>query len=363
MKIRSITISTLLMTALLGFYTMNVARVWAVQEQKFKTLKLVRTYQSEEEYQRASAKLLRVKKPIVDNGESIKFIEPETGQLLTQLKKKEPEVLREEKRGEYTTVMEKTYEYQISTHQSLVMYTDEGGYVKETGANPPLLYPQPQKRILYNRKGEVITELPPMLGYIEDSPDRNYFVATYSGEGESDSLYVYDMRGHLLKKQEIKADISFQYSSNSEYVKVKKTLRSQAFGEAYLFTKTGDFVTKYDYGELHDYLFDFHVSNDGKLLLFSMFNNAYLISSEGQVIWQKPYLRIMDCRFNREKNYLILYSLIDNKPLNESRKSIKIVSLPNGELLEEMDGIELIHLTEKNFVIKREGNYYEYTVK
>jgi len=333
-------------------------------EQEFKTLELVRTYQSKENVRATYSELFP--KQVIENTEkSIDFRDPGTGQLVKQLNKKEPEVLREEKHGKYTTVMEKTYDYTISTHQSLVMYTEyEGGYVKETEANPPSLYPQPQKRILYNRKGEVITELPPMLNYLEDSPDHNYFVATYDGEGKADFIYFYDMKGNLLKKQEMNAHIGLKYSSDSKYVKVEKYDPSLAFGEVYLFTKIGDFITKYDYGTaLHDYLFDFHVSDNADLLLFSMFNNAYLISNDGRILWKKPYFQIMDCRFHTEKNYLIFYSMLDDKPMNESRKSITTVSLIDGELLDTIEDVELGQFTQNGFIIKKEGTYYEYTIK
>ena len=56
---------------------------------EYQTLDLVRTYTSEAEFQAANAKMLREKQPIVDDGESITFLDPETGQVLTRMKKEQ----------------------------------------------------------------------------------------------------------------------------------------------------------------------------------------------------------------------------------------------------------------------------------
>ena len=296
--------------------------------QEYQTLELVRTYASEAEVRAVYPELFT--KPVIkDEGDVINFYDPLTNTMVKQLKKELPKVVREEKRGEQNIIIERSSGYQIAPDQSSMLYTEyEEPYIKETHEGLWEDGATPQKNLLYTHQGHVVTELSPNLNTVVVSPNQNYFVAASCGEGWCDALEFYEINGHLLKKEEINASIGITFSTNSEYVVIQNIDSSKAFGEITLFTKTGDFIRRYDYGaQLRDYLFAAHVSDHVEWLLFSMFKSAYLVAGDGQILWQKPYLRIIDCRFYPEKNQLILYSMIDNSPLNESRKAISIVSL------------------------------------
>lgn len=159
-------------------------------EQRLKTLELVRTYHSEAEFQTANAKLLRANKPIVDDGESIKFFDPETGQLLKQMKKektRESIAFTEAERAKLTNssntepVVKHAMSYYIPKQGPSYLLVSE--YEIKTyhldGEGGPNYH---IKNItLYNSRGERIMDMPSYTNLITSSPNKESFVAYYDG--------------------------------------------------------------------------------------------------------------------------------------------------------------------------------------
>ncbi|MCP4397040.1 MAG: hypothetical protein GY801_07040 [bacterium] len=353
----------------MGYALFGFSLPGRAQEEIFKTLELVRTYNSEEELRVVHPELFLKKKPIVDDGEYIHFIDPETGALLKQIEKAgeveytEEEIVQLSDPNNQEPVVKSAESYYTPDHSPafLMKYEyDVIRYFLNGGGEPEC---NDKKITAYNHQGKVVTELPLDANVLVASPDNEFFIAYHNGEDGKVGQYVYfyNAAGTLLNTYEMKF-IPMKYSANSKYAIGKNT----ASGEIYLFTNTGDFITKYEYGaKFGEYLFDVYVSENAEFLFFSMFviDKAFLVSSEKEIVWERPSLRIADCRFNLNEGFLIIYVESEKGKFVETRKSIKIISLNSGKVSDSLEDVEVWQLGEDEITIRKEGGFYEYGIQ
>ena len=326
--------------------------------QEYQTLELVRTY-SEEEIQDAYPDLFP-KPTIQDEGDVISFYAPATMQLVKQIKKRFPQIVEEIKDGENTIVTAHSYEYSLfPTHPSLLIMAEyERKYFKETGEDS--LWPQLQKSVVYNDKGEEIIQLPLEANQIVQSPNQQFFVAFNSSEGAGEYLYFYSQDGTLVNTQKLHMEVPcISYSWNGEFIAV-----SESNGHFCIFTKTGEVVydgSHIDFG-LQGPLNAVFVSEDGKHILVDASKHLQLCPISGQCLWKKPSSEVYDAQFLSQKELVVLKSRVfmTGKAFTIT---IQVVSLTNGSLLDEIFGVSEVAVANGKILIQKGGIYYEYEIR
>lgn len=334
-------------------------------EQEFKTLELVRTYQSEEEV-RATYPDLFPAQTIKDEGDVINFYDPGTKRILKQLRKEQPEVLREEKRGKYTVVWEKHDEYQISNDGTFMLATEFAiGHNKETdGDFGGGRIPKPQKRVLYNAHGQEIVQLPLEVNIIRFSPDKQYFVAYGEDEEPSEYLYLYSIDGALLAKEHMSGYLVAKYTQDGEFFSV-----FDSFGKKFsIFSQTGKLLYENDYTNLkkHTILYGIFVSDDGTSFLMHTSGTISLFSMKSELLWEVPSSRVIGCRFNSKQHVIQIISVNESVSASERKDiyQLEIRSLNSGKLLDKLEGvIEVRFIKNGGIIILGMEGYYEYSIK
>lgn len=342
-------------------------------EQELKMLEFVRTYHSEKEYQRTNAKMLRAKKPIVDDGESIKFFDPETGQILKQIKKentRDDMKLADAERTQLANMksVKKTFqEYYIPERGSQYLHVREYEMTLEPGGEGDVEQ-QLIKSTLYNDRGEKIADLPLDSRFIYLSLDKSNFVMI------GKSLYFYSIKMELLQKRENNPAVSeAKYSSNGQYIAMYDILVGKYFR---IFTKGGELIFEgnyKDYTEKNVNLYGVFVSDDGNYILLSTSKKAILLNSNGKKLWEvaypsgSPHTYITSAFFNIDKGVLYMSSIVpDHLYENRNRAPDYLIAatLKEGKVVDEITHI--VYYTMTNNVLylkKRGGGYYEYNVK
>ena len=340
-------------------------------EQEFRTLKLIRTYRSEEELQATYPELFP-QQTIKETNDSIIFYDPQTQKPTKQLEKVRSKILREEKRGTDTIVFEEFHEYKTSTDASFVLYTEyERGYPKgNPHADIPELRIKPQMVALYNAKGEKITQLPTEVNVIKIAPDKQSFLAYGEGEEPSKYLYLYSMDGVLLKKEEMNGYLVAAYSQEGAFFPV-----FDAFGRKFsIFSKTGKKVYENDYttliGDVQPILYGVFVSENGTSFLLHTSGRLSLFTLDNQLLWDRsfpPGSAIYGCRFYSSNGVVIVISRGEKSRIVEgiakSFQKLQIISLNSGQVVDEIEGITYTRLFKEAIIVQKEGIYYEYTVK
>ena len=166
---------------------------------EYQTLDLVRTYTSEAEFQAANAKMLREKQPIVDDGESITFLDPETGQVLTRMKKEQAideifkftdvEKILLAAPENQTAVIKQYAIYAIAqeSHAFLMIYKCEAAFLSRT---QEVASDQCSNAAIYNHHGDKIGDLPSDTNGIVSSPKGDHFLA-YLDDLNTPGEYLY----------------------------------------------------------------------------------------------------------------------------------------------------------------------------
>lgn len=368
----------LVLAALLGA-ALVLPVVAAGPEQELRTLKLVNAYQSEAEFQAANAKILRAKRPIVDEGGYIKFLDPDTGNVLKQIKN--------EKNLE--TILHLTAEEQakltgqpdkkgiLKTYIGYYFPHRHAPFLLETETEVLLTLNQEGERrekqlraSVYNARGDKLVDLPQDVNVIAGDSSGQAFVAYYDDAlVNGEILYFYDANGRLLKTQTLQYMFPvLAYSQGGMYV----TLWSQLGNVFYIFSNKGDLILK---GDSLDYAQNTKVegvfiSDDGNYILLSTTRQIFLLDHTGKKLWDvvlPPPFRVYSTYFDLQRGQIYISSLMADTLYDASRGRqhvLKIMNVRDGQLLHEISNIVYYTITHDKLSIKfREGNYNEYAIQ
>lgn len=353
--------------------TMFVSIITTGVEQELKTLKLVNVYDTEEKLRSLGVKNLPESPKLHVNQEEISFIDADTGKIskqmkafeLTPLTKAEHQQLRESKGAK--PVLKDAVIHRLSPDLTLLL---------ETEATVKLLSPdyvsedfiEVKKNTLYNAYGEVITQLPPEITTVVESPDSSHFVA-YAWENVQGPtmLYFYTHQGILLQEREIIDSAQVTYSPNGEYVQVYSHMKR----EFAIFTKAGNIIYQGNRRELTKPiltpLWGVFASEEGEFMLLTTDQYINLYSTGGDFLWTypSPGLGVKECRFFKQQEMLCIKIINQqlNTPKSVDKYDIHIHSLSTGEILDTISGIGEISVVNDHLIIKKGGRYYEYQVR
>ncbi len=358
-----------------------VSIVEAAQKQEYQTLTLVREYASKDAFQADNAALLRERRPIVDAGEVIQFLDPETGHVMKQITKG-PGVhdiaLTDTERRQIadpatrTALTRRCLDYMLphqgsqaflleSEHELTFHPPDETGEYDDTRL----------RTTVYNQRGEPLLELPPETNLIVGSPDGSHFVAYLDDRfTPGEQLYFYQGTGALMKQYPLRYSmLNISYSSNSQYL----ALYSLVGKHFYIFTRQGELVFQgnyQDYADKNVVLYGAFVSDDGNYILLSTSRKAILLNRHGIKQWEilvPPTPHIRSTYFELHRKLVSISTLVPNKIYDASsgrRDILKIVTLEDGKILDEISNLMYYAIEDGVLQIKqRGGSYYEYRIK
>lgn len=334
--------------------------------QEFKTLELVRTYQSKEAVHSAYPEQFPLVEKISQNGDSFRLATPQKERLKTfeieSLTETERQTLQTSNKAE-PVIKTGTMRW-LSNDRTMLLEADvtvnvrESGQLQEGDVNTKTL-------TLYNARGEVITQLAPVVSSIEVSPTRQNFVAyTYNVyDMISDILYFYDMNGTLLNEQKIIEEPRITYSQNGEFVQVY----SDSDHNFAIFTKNGDPIYQGNYVRLipnvRSALWNVHTSEQAEYMLLGVDLNIYLYTRGEKFLWKNATsgFDVADCLFFSKHEKIALQ--IATGGAGDDRYNLQIHSLTTGEMLDKISGIAEIRDLNGHLLIKKEGSFYEYQLQ
>ena len=343
----------------------------------YQTLELVRTYASEEEFQAANAKMLREKHPIVDDGEFITFLDPETGNVLKQIKKEQTfeemmanltETERQQMADpENTKTLIKTFQeylipsYGSSPYLQIREYETVISEHQEGESNQKLI-----KSTVYNRQGEAILNLPLDVNAIALAPNEEHLIGySTSLVNPGESLYFYDIQGKLLQKQPFPSILlNINFSSNGECI----AIHSEMEDGFYIFTKRGEVIFKgsyLNYVKEHAALEGVFVSDDGNSILLNTSNRIFLLDRNGIERWNAPIPtgnRIHSASFDLD-NQILYISTNYLDLLYTSSGWLRILKLDDGNLVGEMNNLFYYSIGNNTLYINQGGRYEEFLIK
>ncbi len=345
-------------------------------EQELKTLKLMKTYQSESEFQNVNASILRAKRPIMIDEESIEFIDSETGQVLKKLKKEtqfdqiqitETERIKLSHPSRPETIIKECTGYYLPPQAPSFLLV-----LKYKITIPPSDESSPsekiQKATIYDHRGEQVMILPSDANTLAPSPDQKYFILYYEGmESVGEYLYFYRADGTLITKQKFThASLKINFSTTGEFIAIHSHWGKQFF----IFTKQGEIIFEgnyQDYSGKNSTLEDVFVSDDGNYILLSISNKAILLNGQGDKLWeiQLPVSPIENVYFHLAKNYLLMFRMAPDTIYNDDdSRGLRVVSVDTGEILDEIADITYYTIANNILYVKQqEGSYYEYKIK
>jgi hypothetical protein len=345
-------------------------------EQEFKTLELIRTYSSKEEFQKANTKLLRSKTPIVENEEVIRFIDPETGQILKQLKKDtqfeqiqftNAEIRKLSDSSHPASVTKQCTGYYLppETPSFLLVFDYEMTFPPTDEASVKEII---RKTTVYNRRGEVVMDLPSDVNMLTPSPTQEYFIAYYEGMPSvgGEFLYFYHADGTMIAKRTFYGSPRITYSSTGQFAAIHDHWGKQFS----IFTKQGEVVFEgnyQDYAGKNSTLEDVFVSDDGNYILLSISNKAILLNRSGNKLWEISVLLspIENVHFQLDENQIFMFRMSPNILYHDNDpRGFMIVTIDTGEALNEM--IDIVYysiFTNILYIKQRQGDYYEYKIK
>lgn len=356
----------------MGWALLGYSLPGRAQEQTFKTLELVRTYNSEEALRAAHPELYPEERQIIDDGEFFTFFDADTGKMSKRMKKQASGIVftEEEQRQlkgspNVDPVVKETVGYMLSEKRQFLMvmemsiiFNGLGDYERES---------ELKKHILYDHEGVELTHLPLDFLGIQESPNLQYFLA-YSLEERSitHNLYFYSRNGTMLNKQSISDYANLSFSQNGEFV----TSYNRSGSEFAFFKKTGELLFQGNYTELIPHarspLTGVFISENGDSMLLVTGRHLYSFTTAGEVLWKKPlsWFNIDSCYVFSRKRKIALK--IINKELNQlgttDRYNLEICSLETGELLDRIIGISEMRGRHEQLVVTKEGTYYEYNI-
>ena len=361
---KSVIVCTLV---IISFLRLTVTVLGAEQESK--KLELVRTYQSEEEYRSANTKLLDEKKQIVDDGEFIKFMNPETREIRKQFQKEKVKPLSEEEkqqlRHQKSIIRERLMYIIVGDHNYLMQieYLQRFHHIEEFEYTE---YPDIEitNRVLYNANGDKVANLPMDSDslHIEASPTSQYFF-TYGldEEGGQHGLYFYSSNGTLLKKLDMDGMGKITYSQNGEFVVIFSL--NDPF--IWVFTKTGEVVFQGKYTDFiqdpFGTLYNLFISEDGGYLLFQTRDAIHLCTINGDMLWEKKSVYLAACHFMSSQEIIIAKTsprIVDGS----QQYTVQVLSLENGEVIDEVEDVSDDMVVNERIFLKKEGKYYEYQI-
>ena len=349
---------------------------------EYQTLELVRTYASEEEFQAANEKMLREKHPIVDDETFIKFIDPETGNVVKQIKKEQtydelmaslakPE-LQQIDPNNPQSLIKTFYEYEIPSSSGSRSYLHILEYQIRLSERDEIDNEQTVKAsTLYNRLGEKVVDLPFDVNKVVVATDENTFIA-YQDDllNPGDFLYFYQTDGVLLKKVAFPhLLVNFTYSANGKFVALHYEM-GQLF---HIFTSTGDLVFEanfHTYAGINANLYGVFISDDGNFFLLSTSDKAILIDRNGNKQWEVDVPQTpIDSAYFQQNGLLYILSLLPDIEYELSEYPIgslklMVIRSETGEVIEEIS--DVTYYTIYNgmlYVQKRGGTYDEYMLK
>ncbi len=356
----------------MGYALFGFSLPGRAQEQTLKTLELVRTYNSEEELWAAYPEWYLPKRQIVDDGEYFTFFDAETGKMSKRMKKQARDIVftEEEQRqlespANIEPVIKETIGYMLSEEQQFLMvmemnviFTDLGDHERES---------ELKEHVLYNSEGVELTHLPLDFLGIQESPDRQHFLA-YSLEGEytTRTLYFYSNDGVILNKQVIPDYAVISYSQSGEFV----TSYDRHGSEFTLFKKTGGLLYQGNYTELIPHtrspLTGVFISENGENMLLVTGQRLHAFTIAGDMLWEKPlsWFSIDSCHFFSGKRKIAVKVINRelNQPGSDDRYNLEVRSLDTGEILDRIIGISEIKGHHEQLVFTKEGRYYEYNI-
>lgn len=335
----------------------------------FNKIKLLKVYQSMEEYEETSNEPKKQTKSLITDEEGyIYFRDPATGNVINQLKKKNilgkitftSEEKTQLRKGEL--VSKELFEYRILERGAiLVIKKYKALYETESSISRGF----DNGRILYNHFGKQILELlPGEQNEIHIDPGNNFFVAYTDGElAYVPHLFFYDINGNLLSKYKIDANfLDVEYSESGKFLKVIDGDKTSVF----IFTLMGQLSFEYNYKNLlkthSSRLFKFYLSENGSLILLSMLDSMVLMNKDGNIDWQLPARRILNCRINEERECILVYTTTKYGKVRDVPKKIIILALKDGQSIDKIDGVELNKINSDSFIIEKGGQIYEYEI-
>ena len=325
--------------------------------QPLTTLKLVRTYPSEDALRAAHPELFPEQPPL-DNSV---FASIEQGPTLEELTFTAEEKARLADPNNVEPIQKTFYAYSTLRNEFL-MVSEYELEIYNTFELQAFDMKTAIKQLLYNKHGQLVTDLPNDINDIQISPDKQYFVAYYDGETESKNFYFYHSNGTLLRQYELYGYPQVKYSANGNYVEL-----FNLFGnDFYIFTKQGELCFKGDIRDYEPHLNNLFISDDGNHILLNTSRLAILIDSSGRVLWKEPSSYIHNVHFVPLKESLIM--ICSNPEKNrigeEAPYILKIVSSKTGKLLDErISDISEVYIMNNTIVIKKGETYNEYTIK
>ena len=357
---------------------------------EYQTLELVRTYPSEADFQAANANMLRAKHPIVDDGQTISFIDPDTGNVLKQITREqtidEIYALSAEEQAqivEGNSITKPYVDYMLpNLGYPTVLVANEVEInihrPDERGAGSDWKY---VKQSVYNRNGEKIVELPPDANQVVGAPNGDSFLAYFDNLEESpgEFMYFYNVTGQLLNKLHFPhAMLNVRYSWNSEYLALYN-LMSTSFS---VVTCNGEMVLQAD---MRDYLSDdtqqdhkfgnlegIQVSDDGQYIFLSTSWKVFLLNRQGQKLWEMPVqspFAPVRAYFDITRGRVYLSRIepeISYENRGHSLDSLKIwgVDLAKGIVLDEIPEVSYYTIINDHLYLKKlNGGYYDYQFK
>ena len=332
-------------------------------EQEFKSLKLVCTYQSEEDVRKAYPEDFSTIKKITKNEEWIYL----SGRRLKTFEMEpltDQEQQKVRKLDETAPVIKNGITRKLSPDHSFLLEAEvtvkmrESGYRHEGDV-------ETKKLTLYNAQGEVVTQLASEVTSIRVSPDHRYFVTyTWNEYGNlSDILYFYDIQGSLLHTQKIIERPQVEYSQNGEFVQVY----SDSEWTFAIFTNTGELVFQGNYIDLlksvRSPLWRVYTSEQGTHMLLFTSQRLDLYTTHGEFVWTRsiPKVRVVDCWFFSTQGKIVLQTMTSRS--GDDRYDLQIHNFHTGEKLEEFPGIAEMTGVNSHLIIKKEGQYYEYQIR
>ena len=218
----------------------------------------------------------------------------------------------------------------------------------------------PKSARVYNKKGVFITSIKP-AHHVVVAPDKRHFVTYYTGEGRGDTVFVYRISGNLI------CEISnVSNSINIDFIErnlIKIHDHEQFKMKYFNFSCESDYNLNYlkELG-INSVSNTFYSPSVGQVLVSTSRSGIFLLNISNELLWRKKIELIEKCIFLENSNTLFVqtresYSI--NKPI---KRSIIILDCTNGSTLygDELDS--LLEFNNSYIIVKKGGNYYEYTI-
>lgn len=299
---------------------------------------------------------------VVDEADWIVFRDRPTGDILTKIRKKkrveltpqDKEIL--EQRGKHELIVKINIAYIIPESANFLLVSDyRVVFHSEEEAEGTAF-----RHVVYNKTGRKIRTLSAGENGLIGSPVGTTFVTRTVGEvAYTEYVRLYDGQGEPLLKYPINSEsFSIRYSYSGSWIFVHDLDRQLI----HIFDERGLRERRFNYGHLVDgdrYKRPFRIfsSDDGNHLLLSFMDMAVLLNAKGEEIWRVSSKRIIECRFNVRKGFVLFYRAMQDGRLQRVPKLLEWLSLRDGKLKGTLEHVKLEYIDREKIAISK-GNKF-----